>query len=322
VLSARRAAWLAARAARRRSDGSRGPLAWLAWRQLVRAGDQGRQDAISAVWAAWVRAPTGAAGGEFWEALSRWREPQGLAEDVFEAAADPERVPAERAAIGDFCRQHGLPSQDAIRRAMFWVLTGQAGQHGADDPDGRLLAVGYGLSAEPIRQALRSPLASVGDLDVVRVVGGHAGQLTAEERGYLSRHLVSHRDWAGLWHLARDLPLTEAVATMRLLRDGWEPGGESDRALFSQLAQADPEAIARSAGEFAARERPTPGSTSTTCRADRWWSAMTTRAGSRRPPSCIWAARSLSSATESRSCGSWSATPGVSRTSSTGTAPR
>ena len=251
MLSARRAAWLAARAARRRSDGSLGPLARLAWRRLVRAGDRGHQAAISAVWAAWVRAPIGAAGAEFWEALSRWREPQGLAEDVFEAAADPERAPAQRAAIGDFCRQHGLTPRDAVRRAMFYVLTGQTAQHGAEDPDGRLLAVGYGLSAEPTRHALRSALASAGDLDVVRVVGGHAGQLTAEERGYLSRQLVSRRDWAGLWHLARDLPLTEAVAAMRLLRDGWEPGGESDRALFSQLARADPEAIARSAEELA-----------------------------------------------------------------------
>jgi hypothetical protein len=219
------------------------------------AGDRGDQAALSAVWQAWVRAPGGAAGEELWQALSRWQERQQLTEAVFAAAVDPGRPPGERAAIVEFCSQHDLVPHDPVRRALFCVLTGQTDQHRAADPDGRLLATGYGLSDEPTRAALRSALASAGDLDVVRVVGvgdpGRGGPLTAEERDYLTGHLVSRRDWAGLWRVVRGLPLAEAVAAARLFGDEWRPPGETDAALLGLLRRAEAEAVAQSAGELA-----------------------------------------------------------------------
>jgi hypothetical protein len=242
-----RAARLAATAGRRRADGSRGPLARRAWRRLVTAGDRGAQVAVSVVWQEWLRAPD----EEPWEVLSRWRGPQRLAEEAFEAAVDPACPAGQRAAIGEFCTQHGLVPQDAVRRAMFFVLTGQLTQHQAADPDGRLVAAGYRFSGEPARAALRSALASSGDLDVVRVVVGggqadRATELTAQERGYLTGHLAARRDWAGLWRLARDLALADAVAAVRLFCDGWEPADDRDRALFGLLSRAGPADIATS----------------------------------------------------------------------------
>lgn len=255
ALLSTRAAKLAALAAQRRADGSRGLPARRAWRRLRRAGDRGDQAALSAVWQVWVRAPCGVAGEELWQALSRWQERQQLTEAVFEAAVDPGRPPGERAAIGEFCSRHDLAPHDPVRRALFYVLTGQTDQHRAANPDGRLLATGYGLSGEPTRAALRSALASAGGLDVVRVVGGgdpgRCGPLTAEERDYLTGHLVSRRDWAGLWRVVRDLPLAEAVAAARLFSDGWRPAGETGAAPLGLLRRAEAGAVARSAGELA-----------------------------------------------------------------------
>jgi hypothetical protein len=247
VLSPSRAARLAARATRRRADGSRGLLTRRAWRRLATAGDSGDQAAVSAAWEEWLRAPS----DELWEALSCWQGRQPLAEAAFEAGIDPDHTPGERAAIGAFCTERGVAPQDAVRRAVFYVLTGQAAQHRAADPDGRLLAVGYGLAGERARTALRDALASAGDLDIVRVVG-EGRQLSAAERDYLSQHLAGRCDWDGLWRLVRDLPLTEAVAAMQLFGDGWRPASEGDRAMFARLARAEPAAIARSGEALAA----------------------------------------------------------------------
>lgn len=55
----------------RSAGGLRGWRGRWALRRLVRAGDRGAQEAVDAMWRAWLREP----GGPWWTHLSRWRRP-------------------------------------------------------------------------------------------------------------------------------------------------------------------------------------------------------------------------------------------------------
>lgn len=50
--------------------------------------------------------------------------------------------------------------------------------------------------------------------------------------------LCRDRDWAGLWRLALDLPLVEAVAAVAQIDRGWRPADQPGRELLSRLAAA------------------------------------------------------------------------------------
>ena len=186
MLSEERAARLARLVTRQRGDGSRSARAWRAWRSLAEAGDRGDQNAIGAVWQAWLRDP----GDELWEALNRWRDPALLADEACRAATDRSRATEERAAIGEFCARRGLAPGDDTQRALFYVLTGQAAEYWAADPDGSRLATGYQSADEPTRAMLRQVMADDGDLDLPHVLAAdrpdRAAALTAEEARYLA----------------------------------------------------------------------------------------------------------------------------------------
>ncbi len=253
MLSAKRAARLARRATRRSGDGSRSARAWRAWRRLAEAGDRGDQNAIGAVWQVWLHDP----GDELWEALTRWRGADTLAEEACRAATESYRPAAERASVAAFCVRRGLAPEDEIQRALFYVLTGQAAEYWAADPDGSRLAAGYQGAEEPTRAMLRQVVADDGDLDLPYILAahpaGHAVVLTAEEGRYLASNLADRHDWPALWRLARNLPLAQAVTAMRLFGDGWRPDGDRGRALFGRLAGTDPGAVA---GALSALEAP------------------------------------------------------------------
>jgi hypothetical protein len=132
---------------------------------------------------------------------------------------------------------------------LFCVLTGQAAQHRAADPDGSLLASAYRTVGPATRAALREAIAEAGHLDLVRVVAGagepgRAQHITADEREYLTSQLAGRRDWDRLWRLVKDLPLANAVAAMPLFGERWRPDGDRDRALFDQLSYPDARALA------------------------------------------------------------------------------
>jgi hypothetical protein len=244
VLSQARARRLARRAQRRRGDGGRGLLARRAWQALTAAGDQGDEQAAEAAWQAWLREP----GDDLWDALGRWRGRPALAEAAYAAATDPGRDAAARAVIGEFCTGRGLAPADQIRRAQFYLLTGQAAQLRAADPDGRLLAAAYQAATEQPRTAMREALAGTGGLDLARVIGGQrspAAGLTPMERSYLTAQLSGRRDWPGLWRLIRDLPLADAVGAVRMIGDGWRPADDHGRELLRRLAGPDSSEIGR-----------------------------------------------------------------------------
>ncbi|WP_399880331.1 hypothetical protein ACGH7X_00845 [Streptomyces sp. BBFR51] len=149
-----------------------------------------------------------------------------------------------------FCAEHHLAPADQVRRALFFVRTGQPAQYRALDPDGSILALGYrGASAEE-RSMLRVAMSRLGILDVLRVLAGqssHRGDLASldeSERAYVIEQLVDRRDWDHLWSLTLQMSLPEAVRTANEF-DDWRPSGEDDRRLFEALCAADPPAITR-----------------------------------------------------------------------------
>lgn len=252
MLSRQRPERLARRAARRRGDGTRGIVARWAWERLVRAGDRGDQAAADVLWEGWLGDPD----EERWDVLARWRGPVALADAAFEAAVDPGRDGGAREAIGVFWAGRGLVPDGAVARALFFVMTGQAAQHRAADPDGSLLASAYRGADEATRAALRGALAGAGDLDLVRVVAGEphgrAARMSGDEIGYLAGQLAGRRDWAGLWRLVRDIPLADAIAAMPAFGDGWRPAEDRGGALFERMARSEPGEIARARDALAA----------------------------------------------------------------------
>jgi hypothetical protein len=58
------------------------------------------------------------------------------------------------------------------------------------------------------------------------------------------RGLADQADWSGLWQLAQELPLIEAVTALRLIDDRWHPAGGADQALLRWLASTRPSVLA------------------------------------------------------------------------------
>jgi hypothetical protein len=58
------------------------------------------------------------------------------------------------------------------------------------------------------------------------------------------RGLADRADWSGLWQLAQELPLIEAVTALRLIDDRWHPAGDGDQALLGRLAGTSPGLLA------------------------------------------------------------------------------
>jgi hypothetical protein len=236
----RRAGW-------RHLSGVRGRRGRRAWRQLMSARSSDHAMLADALWPSWIRDPD----DDGWALLCRWRPAQARADLIAAAttvAVSTARHPGggPRAALPAFCARHGLAPDDPAERVRFHVLTGQAQQRRALDPDGAVLAAAY-RTAEPLmRAALREGLAGEGDLDALRlVVAGtrtapRAADMTADERDYLTGQLASRRDWATLLDLAKELPAAEAAAAAALIDPGWRPDRQRDRELLAMLTEIAP----------------------------------------------------------------------------------
>lgn len=233
-----RAERLRKRAARRRADGSRGLRARRALRILYRQCFFGRPNhyAREALWQVWLAGPD----RQVWDLL----RVTGHQRMVFAQAVRPDRPAAERASIGAFCSGQGIVPENAVERALFFLLTGQQVQYRAADPDGSLLAVAYQGADEPVRAAVRQALAGSGDLNLVALVAGTARErmaaISTDEVGYLADQLAARRNWAGLWRLVRELPLVHVRTAMTSFLDGWQPDDARDQLLFRLLSRAGP----------------------------------------------------------------------------------
>ena len=69
--------------------------------------------------------------------------------------------------------------------------------------------------------------------------------MPSDPPGDRARDLAERRDWAGLWQLARELPVIEAATALRLIDDDWRPPTDAGRSLRSRLAGVSPGALAR-----------------------------------------------------------------------------
>jgi len=205
----RRVAWCHA-------GGARGFLGRRARVRLAALASHGRPGVAgrvrAALWEAWLRDPD----DELWELLGCGQSWPALMAAAFAAAVDPEREARDRGAIGEFCLRHQLVPDSPVQRVL--------------------------------RAAVREALPTGGELDAVRVITGsgpedRGAEVTGAERDYLVGWFAERRDWAGLWRLAQDLPITDAVAAVRLTGTRWRPESPLDRELFDLLARAHPDAI-------------------------------------------------------------------------------
>jgi hypothetical protein len=148
--------------------------------------------------------------------------------------------------------RHDILPKKPADRVRFLALTGQTERRRALDPDGALLARAYRTAHRRTRARLRELLAGDGDVDMLRIMAEDAHRRTTRlspgEREYLASELARRRDWAGLWRLARDLPVLDAAEVARLIDPGWRPDPQRDRDLLTLLARADP-AVLRPARE-------------------------------------------------------------------------
>ncbi|NUP30238.1 MAG: hypothetical protein HOU01_00770 [Streptomycetaceae bacterium] len=197
-LTAEDTARLLERAARRRSDGSRGMRARHAWRRLVQACGEGSSVAQDEV--------RGMAAGL----------PES---DVLELLAAAPEEPADRAAylalIGQTAQREALDPDGSLLALAYRAATGEVRT--------RLRTV---MAAEGDAEVIR-----------VVVTGeqrDRIAELSYDELDYLGRHFAEHQRWDELRRLARDLPLDRAVAAAALLPEHERTGGHAE--LLTALA--------------------------------------------------------------------------------------
>ncbi|TYB45638.1 hypothetical protein [Actinomadura chibensis] len=169
-----------------------------------------------------------------------------------------ERALADHAAAR-FCAAHRLAPSDPVRRALFYLLTGQPEQLRALDPDAGLLSLAYAAAPAGDRARVRDAMLTAGDLDLVRVIVGddrraRVTAMPAAEARYLAERLAERRDWPALWALVQDLPVTAAIELVRLF-DGWLPRTDEERRLFGLLRAADPAEVATGAASLGGLRR-------------------------------------------------------------------
>ncbi|TYB45637.1 WD40 repeat domain-containing protein [Actinomadura chibensis] len=152
-----------------------------------------------------------------------------------------------RPELAELCVEHRLAPAAPVRRALFYLLTGQPEQHRALDPDGGLLSLAYTSASDDQRALARKAMLTEGDLDLVRVIVGEDRReriptMTAEEIRYIAEQLAARRAWDDLWALVRDVPIATGAALFRLF-DGWTPRDDDGRRLFEMFRATDLAAV-------------------------------------------------------------------------------
>jgi hypothetical protein len=235
----------------REGDGSLGPRGQRTWDRVIRAAAR-RQRQLDR-WDRW-RQGRGAGRALAWLSGGLRLAPGDEIVSVPHAALW-RHAAASRRALGASLVRHGLTPRDPADRAAFYAITGQGAQRRALDPGGTLLAAAYRRAQWNNQPVLREALIDAGDLEVLRKVAGTGSgawfqELTGAEWDDLTARLASHHDWAGLWKLARDLPVLRAASTVVAIDRGWQPDSQRDRELFTLLAGGDPVALRRAQAAF------------------------------------------------------------------------
>ncbi|HEY8478615.1 MAG TPA: hypothetical protein VIL71_02185 [Spirillospora sp.] len=160
--------------------------------------------------------------------------------------------------LARFCRRHRLAPEDPVKRALFFVVTGQPEQYRAIDPDGSLLSLAYASASSRDRARLQEVMVGAGDLDLVRVIVGddRRARIPAMNLGeirYLGEQLAARREWEELWALVQDVSIVSGTDLIGLF-DGWVPRGDDARRIFEMYLETDRHSV-----EAALRHFPSGG---------------------------------------------------------------
>ncbi|MCP2341048.1 hypothetical protein [Actinomadura rupiterrae] len=169
---------------------------------------------------------------------------QELFDEVCEAALTDE-------GLAFLCKRHRLAPKDPVKRAAFFLLTGQREQYRAIDPDGSLLSLAYASAVPELRLPLQRAMRSEGQLDLVNVVvgadrRGRLPRLAKEEIRHLAEQLAERAEWTALWTLVQDVSVVTGVELIRLFGQ-WRPDGKDGRRLFEAYLRREPERLASAA---------------------------------------------------------------------------
>lgn len=133
-------------------------------------------------------------------------------------------------------------------RALFYFLTGQWQAYDALDFDQAMLRAIYegspARSADErpsLRQRIAGRVQSAGRTDYLTILAGvdlrsRAEKVNPGEAELLIRVLTENREFERLWALAPELALPFSFKILQILSEhGWQPAGESDRQVFTDL---------------------------------------------------------------------------------------
>ncbi|XVQ14126.1 hypothetical protein ACQP1W_16765 [Spirillospora sp. CA-255316] len=258
--------------ARHACEGAAGPVLDALWQALGDASGPGRKAMLDALlrnprplddatlahaWRRWIDEPapalwaflreTGreapASGDQTARHLSRLALGTAAPDELCRGALADDTPEHVRQIVIRTCADRGLVPGDPVERAACLLVTGRYEDYRAADPDGALLAAAYAGGSAGLRARVRSAVAAAGELDLVRVLVGTTPPraMSVRERGFLAGRLAAEEAWPELWRLARDLPLTEALAALRPVA-GWCPPGLS-REAFDRLLRMPPDRV-------------------------------------------------------------------------------
>ncbi len=135
----------------------------------------------------------------------------------------------------------GYMPTEAYQRALFFFVTEQWERYESLDFDYRLLRTAYESADANLRKRLAEKVRAAGRTEFLTVVAGgdyrsRTDNVTADEAELLVQILSANQEWAKLWPLTFELPLSFGVNIIkRLARENWQPHREDERFIFEAL---------------------------------------------------------------------------------------
>jgi HEAT repeat protein len=143
---------------------------------------------------------------------------------------------------GKLAQRAGYRPIDPIDQAAFLLLTGQWEALVELDFDQRLGRAAYQAASPEFRQRMARAVQQSGHPELLSILTSFAAaepeRMSQQEAYILIESLRSAGDWPRLWQVAHQLPLIQAIQSVRILSaHGWQPADASEQALYARLCE-------------------------------------------------------------------------------------